>query len=48
MAFDAGTLSLRAPVRIRMTDVVPPAGTELPEGWEPGQPITLAVWLSCE
>ncbi len=45
MAFDAGNLSLRAPIRIRLTEVVPPAGTELPEGWQPGQPFTLSTTL---
>src|SRR5674476_1391425 len=34
MAFDAGQLEMGSKVKIRMTDVVPPAGMALPEGVE--------------
>ncbi len=36
MAYDAKELDLRARVQIRLVDLVPPAGFELPEGVEPG------------
>jgi DNA-directed RNA polymerase subunit beta' len=45
MAFDRGELDLQATVRIRFKDVVPPVGAEAPEGWEPGQPLTLETTL---
>ncbi|EYT51078.1 DNA-directed RNA polymerase subunit beta' [Brachybacterium muris] len=45
MAFDAGELDLNAPVSIRFTDIVPPAGWEAPEGWTEGDPITLTTTL---
>src|SRR5690349_17804041 len=45
MAFDRGEISLQSKVRIRLTDVVPPEDTELPEGWEHGDPITLTTTL---
>jgi DNA-directed RNA polymerase subunit beta' len=44
-AFDNGELSLQAPVRIRLDGVVPPAGWDAPEGWEPGQQVTLSTTL---
>ena len=37
MAFDAGQLELGSRVRIRLDDVVPPAGYVLPEGAEAGE-----------
>jgi DNA-directed RNA polymerase subunit beta' len=37
MAFDAGEVLLGSPVKIRLTDVVPPVGTELPEGVTPDE-----------
>jgi DNA-directed RNA polymerase subunit beta' len=37
MAFDAGELELGSRVRIRLEDVVPPAGYALPEGVEAGE-----------
>ncbi len=37
MAFDAGAIELGSIVKIRLTDVVPPAGTEVPEGVEPNE-----------
>lgn len=35
MAFDRGEIQLGSSVKLRLTDVVPPAGFELPEGVEP-------------
>ena len=45
MAFDAGELDLRATIDLRLVDVVPPLGWELPEGWEQGQAYTLRTTL---
>ncbi len=45
MAFDRGEITLQSKVKIRLKDVVPPAGTPVPEGWEPGQPLTLETTL---
>ena len=45
MAYDAGALDVNATARIRLDGVVPPAGTELPEGWEAGQPLLLETTL---
>ncbi|NHC15195.1 DNA-directed RNA polymerase subunit beta' [Motilibacter deserti] len=45
MAFDQRTLSLQARIKIRVSDVVPPAGFAAPEGWEPGQPYLLETTL---
>jgi DNA-directed RNA polymerase subunit beta' len=36
MAYDRGEIELGSKVRIRLTDLVPPAGIELPEGVESG------------
>ena len=41
MAFDRGLLQLQEPVRLRLTDVVPPEGWSAPEGWAPGDPLVL-------
>ncbi len=45
MGKDAGVLDVNATCRIRLDGVVPPAGTELPEGWEAGQPLLLETTL---
>ncbi|MDO8310156.1 MAG: DNA-directed RNA polymerase subunit beta' [Actinomycetota bacterium] len=45
MAFDAGSISIQSPVSIRLDSIVPPEGYETPEGWEPGQPLTLQTTL---
>jgi DNA-directed RNA polymerase subunit beta' len=45
MAYDHGELDLQAKVDVRLTDVTPSAGTELPEGWQPGQPLRLTTTL---
>ena len=45
MAFDRGMLGLQEPVRLRLTDVVPPEGWTAPEGWNPGDPFVLQTTL---
>ena len=45
MAFDRGLLGLQEPVRLRLTDVVPPEGWTAPEGWNPGDPFVLQTTL---
>src|SRR5690606_13384746 len=45
MAFDAGELDINAPVRIRFTDLVPPLGFEVPEGWVEGETLTIETTL---
>ncbi|GGB73791.1 DNA-directed RNA polymerase subunit beta' [Knoellia flava TL1] len=45
MAFDAGEILLGTPVRIRLKDVVPSPGAELPEGVEVDEQGYLAEWL---
>src|SRR5690554_6781498 len=45
MAYDAEQIGLETPVRIRFTDIVPPAGWAPPEGWSEGDSITLATSL---
>ncbi|MEY3733224.1 MAG: hypothetical protein RL347_583 [Actinomycetota bacterium] len=45
MAFDRGMLGLQEPVRLRLTDVVPPEGWVAPEGWQPGDPFVLQTSL---
>jgi DNA-directed RNA polymerase subunit beta' len=46
MAFDRGEISLQSKVRIRFKEgVVPPEGVALPEGWAPGQSLSLATTL---
>jgi DNA-directed RNA polymerase subunit beta' len=45
MAFDAGLLSLQAPVTIRIESGLPPEGYEAAEGWEPGQAFPLKTTL---
>ncbi|WP_240759462.1 DNA-directed RNA polymerase subunit beta', partial [Phytoactinopolyspora endophytica] len=44
-AFDKGELKLQSQIQIRLNDTVPPVGREAPEGWEPGQPLTLTTTL---
>ena len=43
MAFDAGELELGSRIKLRLTDVVPTPGTELPEGVEAGDGRPRAV-----
>jgi len=45
MAFDRGLLGLQEPVRLRLTDVVPPEGWSAPEGWSQGDPFVLQTTL---
>jgi DNA-directed RNA polymerase subunit beta' len=45
MAFDAGELSLQAPIVLRLRGVVPPLGWEATEGWEPGHTWTVPTTL---
>jgi DNA-directed RNA polymerase subunit beta' len=45
MAFDRGEILLGTPVRIRLHDVVPTPGVELPEGLEVDDEGYLAQWL---
>ena len=45
MAFDRGLLGLQEPVRLRLTDVVPPEGWTAPEGWVLGDPFVLQTTL---
>ncbi len=45
MAFDARAIKLASQVKIRFTDVVPPAGWATPEGWESGQSFILDTTL---
>ena len=37
MAYDAGELEIGSPITLRLQDLVPPVGFELPEGVEPGE-----------
>jgi len=45
MAYDQHELDLQANIQIRLPGIVPPEGTELPEGYEPGEPIRLGTTL---
>ncbi|MEJ7648563.1 MAG: DNA-directed RNA polymerase subunit beta' [Nakamurella sp.] len=38
MARDVGLIDLRAPIKVRLTDIIPGTDAELPEGYEAGQP----------
>ena len=45
MAFDRGEIALQSKIKLRFPEVAPPVGYETPEGWEPGQPLTLETTL---
>jgi DNA-directed RNA polymerase subunit beta' len=45
MAFDRGEITLQSKVKIRLPQVVPPAGVTVPEGWEQGQPLIVETTL---
>src|SRR5271156_4291349 len=45
MAYDNHELDLQARIQIRLENVVPPEGTELPEGWGPGDRFRLSTTL---
>ena len=46
MAFDAGEIKVGTPVRVRLTDVVLPAGEEQPEGVEVDEQGKTATWIA--
>ncbi len=45
MAMDARELDIQAQVRIRFPDLVAGAGWQVPEGWAPGEPVTVETTL---
>src|SRR5208282_4279540 len=45
MAYDNHELDLQARIQIRLHGIVPPAGTELPEGWTQGDPLRMETTL---
>ncbi|MGA9346589.1 MAG: DNA-directed RNA polymerase subunit beta', partial [Nocardioidaceae bacterium] len=45
MAFDRKEIDLQSRISLRFAAVTPPDGHETPEGWEPGQPLTLKTTL---
>jgi len=45
MAFDRGLLGLQEPVRLRLTEVVPPEDWTAPEDWTPGDSFVLQSTL---
>jgi DNA-directed RNA polymerase subunit beta' len=45
MAYDLDQLSLQARITIRLDNVAPPTGFEVPEDWTPSQPLRLETTL---
>src|SRR6202000_1897307 len=45
MAYDLGELDLQARIQIRLSNVVPPEGYALAEGWQPGEPLRMETTL---
>jgi DNA-directed RNA polymerase subunit beta' len=45
MAYDKGELDLQAKIQIRLTNVVPPEGFDVPEDWQPGDPLRVETTL---
>jgi DNA-directed RNA polymerase subunit beta' len=45
MAYDAGSLSLQSMITLRLRGVVPPEDFEVPEGWQPGDALSLQTTL---
>jgi DNA-directed RNA polymerase subunit beta' len=45
MAYDRNELELQARITVRLENVVPPPGYELPEDWQPGQPLRMETTL---
>ncbi len=45
MAFDRGEIVLQSKIRLRLEEVVPPVGTDVPEDWQEGDPIILETTL---
>src|SRR5699024_8131680 len=46
MAFDAGEIKIGTPIRVRLNDIVPAAGSALPEGAEPNEDGQLETWTT--
>ena len=46
MAFDAGEIKIGTPIRVRLNDIVPTAGAELPEGVELNEEGQLSSWTA--
>ncbi|MER7608296.1 DNA-directed RNA polymerase subunit beta' [Nocardioides sp. NPDC127503] len=45
MAFDHLEITLQSKVKIRLDDIVPPIGYDVPEGWTEGNPLVLETTL---
>ncbi|MBA3308489.1 MAG: DNA-directed RNA polymerase subunit beta' [Nocardioidaceae bacterium] len=45
MALDRGEIDLQSKINLRFADIVPPDGYQTPEGWAPGQALTMATSL---
>jgi DNA-directed RNA polymerase subunit beta' len=45
MAYDKGELDLQARIQIRLANIVPPEDYEVPEGWQPGEPLRMETTL---
>ncbi|MGI8692604.1 MAG: DNA-directed RNA polymerase subunit beta' [Geodermatophilaceae bacterium] len=45
MAFDRKEISLQSKIKLRFTDIEPELGYQIPEGWEPGQALTIDTTL---
>ncbi|MGH3353047.1 MAG: DNA-directed RNA polymerase subunit beta', partial [Nocardioides sp.] len=45
MAFDHLEITLQSRIKIRLDDIVPPLGYDVPEGWTEGEPLVLETTL---
>ncbi len=45
MSYDSGNLALQSMITLRLRGVVPPEGYEVPEGWAPGDSLSLQTTL---
>jgi DNA-directed RNA polymerase subunit beta' len=45
MAYDRNELELQARISIRLENLVPPEGYEVPEDWQPGEPLRMETTL---
>ncbi|GGU10704.1 DNA-directed RNA polymerase subunit beta' [Nocardioides albus] len=45
MAFDHLEITLQSKIKIRLDDIVPPIGYDVPEGWTAGDPLVLETTL---
>ncbi|MEU0313973.1 DNA-directed RNA polymerase subunit beta' [Nocardioides sp. NPDC006273] len=45
MAFDHLEITLQSKIKIRLDDIVPPIGYDVPEGWTEGNPLVLETTL---